>query len=62
MLTKIVSDVIIRIIKIMLWYGAGHSCWGILEAPATGKVMAQLILDGHASLLDIAPFSPARFN
>ena len=38
-----------------------RSCWGILNAPATGEALAQLILDGKASSVDLAPFSPARF-
>ncbi|GAB4820859.1 hypothetical protein N2152v2_007905 [Parachlorella kessleri] len=39
----------------------GHSCWGILNAPATGLAMAELILDGECSSLDISAFDPARF-
>lgn len=39
----------------------GHNCWGILWAPITGKVVAQLIL-GHAPDVDLAPFSPDRFT
>ncbi|SMR59140.1 unnamed protein product [Zymoseptoria tritici ST99CH_1E4] len=27
-----------------LWLAAGHSCWGIQNAPATGKVMAEMVL------------------
>jgi len=39
----------------------GHSCWGILNAPATGAAMAELIVDGHSSVVDLAPFDPSRF-
>lgn len=39
---------------------AGHGCWGILNAPASGLAMAELILDGRASSLDISPFTPSR--
>jgi glycine/D-amino acid oxidase-like deaminating enzyme len=38
----------------------GHSCWGILNAPATGLAMAELVVDGEASSVDVAPFDPAR--
>ena len=41
---------------------AGHSCWGILNAPATGLAVAELILDGGESAsIDLAPFDPRRF-
>lgn len=35
--------------------------WGILWAPVSGLAMAELILDGAASCVDLAPFDPARF-
>ena len=38
----------------------GHSVWGILNAPATGEAMAELIVDGAAGTVDLAPFDPAR--
>ena len=38
----------------------GHSVWGILNAPATGEAMAELILDGTARTVDLSPFDPAR--
>ncbi len=38
----------------------GHSVWGMLNAPATGEAMAELIVDGAASTVDIAAFDPAR--
>lgn len=37
----------------------GHSVWGILNAPATGEAMAELLLDGRTSL-DLSPFRPNR--
>ncbi|KAK9097317.1 hypothetical protein Sjap_022814 [Stephania japonica] len=43
------------------YVATGHSCWGILNGPATGAAMAELILDGKSSIVDITPFSPARF-
>ena len=43
------------------YIAGGHSCWGILNAPATGLAIAELILDGSASVCNIKPFDPARF-
>ena len=38
----------------------GHNCWGILNAPASGKAMAELVALGEARCIDLAPFDPAR--
>ncbi|PAA46245.1 hypothetical protein BOX15_Mlig007197g1, partial [Macrostomum lignano] len=38
--------------------GAGHSCWGILNGPATGLMLADLLLDGACSFMDAEPFRP----
>ena len=38
----------------------GHSCWGILNGPATGKALAELICAGESQCVDLAPFHPAR--
>ena len=38
----------------------GHSVWGILNAPATGEAIAELIADGAAKSLDLTPFDPGR--
>jgi glycine/D-amino acid oxidase-like deaminating enzyme len=40
----------------------GHSVWGMLNAPATGEAMAELILDGAAKHVDLAPFDPSRLR
>ncbi|CAI9110233.1 OLC1v1010226C1 [Oldenlandia corymbosa var. corymbosa] len=40
----------------------GHSCWGILNGPATGAAVAELVLDGQSSIVDLTPFSPSRFT
>jgi hypothetical protein len=42
------------------YVATGHSVWGILHAPATGEAMAELILNGAASMVDLSPFDPAR--
>ncbi|KAM7507136.1 hypothetical protein LguiA_017589 [Lonicera macranthoides] len=43
------------------YVATGHNCWGILNGPATGLAVAELVLDGHASIVDLSKFSPARF-
>jgi glycine/D-amino acid oxidase-like deaminating enzyme len=40
----------------------GHSCWGILNAPATGLSVSELLLDGAASCVDLAPFALGRMR
>ncbi len=40
----------------------GHNCWGILNAPASGAAMAELIADGESTTVDLRPFTPARFT
>jgi glycine/D-amino acid oxidase-like deaminating enzyme len=42
------------------YIATGHSVWGMLNAPATGEAMAELILDGAARTVDLAPFDPSR--
>jgi len=44
-----------------LYMAAGHSCWGILQGPATGEALAELIFLGTSSHVDLNPFDPARF-
>jgi glycine/D-amino acid oxidase-like deaminating enzyme len=39
-----------------LFINAGHSCWGILLGPVSGKAMAELIADGKSSCVDLTPF------
>jgi glycine/D-amino acid oxidase-like deaminating enzyme len=41
------------------YVATAHSVWGILNAPATGEAMAELILDRDTSL-DLSRFDPAR--
>ena len=36
----------------------GHSVWGILNAPATGEALAELIVDGAARTVDLSAFAP----
>ncbi len=44
------------------YVATGHSVWGMLNAPATGEAMAELILDGQARQVDLAPFAPGRLR
>lgn len=43
------------------YVATGHSCWGILNGPATGASMAELVMDGRSSIVDLSAFSPSRF-
>src|SRR6202043_1206047 len=43
-----------------VYVATGHSVWGILNAPATGEAMAELIGDGAGRTTDLSPFDPAR--
>jgi glycine/D-amino acid oxidase-like deaminating enzyme len=43
------------------YIATGHSVWGILNAPATGEAMAELIINGAARSVDLSAFDPARF-
>ena len=42
------------------YVATGHNVWGILNAPATGEAMAELIVDGRAHSVDLTPFDPIR--
>jgi glycine/D-amino acid oxidase-like deaminating enzyme len=42
------------------YVATGHSVWGMLNAPATGEAMGELIMDGVARRVDLAPFAPGR--
>jgi len=44
------------------YVATGHSVWGILNAPATGEALAELILDGTSGTQDLSPFDPARLR
>ncbi len=44
------------------YVATGHSVWGILNAPATGEAMAELIIDGAPRAVDLSPFDPRRFS
>ncbi|SCZ96441.1 BZ3500_MvSof-1268-A1-R1_Chr8-2g10195 [Microbotryum saponariae] len=52
------GDPVIGKVEENVWVGAGHSCWGILNGPATGLCLAELILEGKASSADIRRLGP----
>jgi glycine/D-amino acid oxidase-like deaminating enzyme len=43
-----------------LYVATGHNVWGILNAPATGEAVAQLIAEGAPREVNLAPFDPVR--
>ncbi|MCA1373558.1 MULTISPECIES: FAD-dependent oxidoreductase [unclassified Bradyrhizobium] len=45
-----------------LYVATGHNVWGILNAPATGEALAQLIAEGATREIDLSPFDPARLT
>ena len=45
-----------------LYVATGHNVWGILNAPATGEALAQLIMDGVTRDVSLAPFDPGRLQ
>ena len=44
-----------------VFVASGHSCWGILNGPATGLVVSEMIVDGKVSSLQgCEVLNPAR--
>jgi glycine/D-amino acid oxidase-like deaminating enzyme len=44
-----------------IYVATGHNVWGILNAPATGESLAELIA-GHRPRIDLSPFDPRRLR
>jgi glycine/D-amino acid oxidase-like deaminating enzyme len=44
------------------YVATGHSVWGMLNAPASGEAMAELILDGVTSQVNLTSFAPDRLK
>jgi glycine/D-amino acid oxidase-like deaminating enzyme len=42
------------------YVATGHNVWGILNAPATGEALAELICDGATRSSDLTAFDPRR--
>ncbi|MGY8665746.1 FAD-dependent oxidoreductase [Bradyrhizobium sp. UFLA05-109] len=45
-----------------LYVATGHNVWGILNAPATGEALAEVITEGAARCIDLTAFDPARLR
>ena len=43
------------------YVATGHGVWGILNAPATGEALTELIVDGQARSVPLEALSPDRF-
>jgi glycine/D-amino acid oxidase-like deaminating enzyme len=43
-----------------VYVATGHGPWGMLNAPATGLALAEMIVDGTPKTVDLRPFDPAR--
>lgn len=44
-----------------LFLASGHSCWGINNAPATGKIMSEILLEGRPKSASIQGLEPDIF-
>lgn len=44
-----------------LYLAAGHTCWGIQNAPGTGKVISEFVFDGRAKSANIGSLDPRKF-
>lgn len=45
------------------YVATGHGCWGILNAPGSGVVMAEMVVDGVVKCgVEIEAFDPLRFS
>ncbi|OAA36267.1 oxidoreductase [Metarhizium rileyi] len=45
-----------------LWVAAGHTCWGIQNGPATGKLMSEYLFDGAATSAHVEKLDPRKFK
>lgn len=45
-----------------LWVASAHTCWGIQNAPGTGKLMSEFIFEGRARSADIRELDPRLFG
>lgn len=43
-----------------VFLATGHASWGILNGPATGRMVAEMILDGASRSVDATPFALTR--
>ncbi|KAL2207635.1 FAD dependent oxidoreductase [Sarocladium strictum] len=45
-----------------LLVAAGHTCWGIQNGPATGKLMSEFVFDGAAKSANVDKLDPRKFK
>ena len=45
-----------------LYFANGSSGHGVMHAPALGALLAEILTDGRASTMDVAPLRPVRFE
>lgn len=45
-----------------LLMGAGHTCWGIQNAPGTGKCLSELVWDGAIKSAKLESLNPRRYG
>ncbi|KAF2640875.1 FAD dependent oxidoreductase [Massarina eburnea CBS 473.64] len=45
-----------------LLIGAGHTCWGIQNAPGTGKCLSELVWEGRVKSARLGSLEPGRFG
>ena len=43
-----------------LYLAAGHTCWGIQNGPATGKIMSEFVFDGKAFSANVSSLDPRK--
>ncbi|KLJ10765.1 hypothetical protein EMPG_13873 [Blastomyces silverae] len=44
-----------------LFMATGHTCWGIQNAPGTGKLISEFVFEGQAKSASIAGLDPRKF-
>ncbi|KAL4803303.1 FAD dependent oxidoreductase [Aspergillus unguis] len=44
-----------------LYLAAGHTCWGIQNAPGTGKLISEFVFDGRAKSANIGSLDPRKY-
>lgn len=45
-----------------LLMGAGHTCWGVQNGPATGKVLSEIVWEGEARSAEVGGLDPRKFG
>jgi glycine/D-amino acid oxidase-like deaminating enzyme len=45
-----------------LIFAAGHTCWGIQNAPATGQLVSEIVFEGKAKSANIKGLDPRKFG